>query len=183
MSRPGTDGNGGVRLSLIDPPQTRGVLFIHSSGRAYCSHVEWALTGILGERVSLEWTPQPVLRGAVRAELSWAGPCGTAASVASALRAFPDLRFEVTEEPTGRSEGERIAVTPTLGVFRAMIGLHGDLLLTEDRIRQAVVRAAAIGEPVEDELALLLGEPWDEELEPFRVAGDGAPVRWLHRVG
>ncbi|MEV1179203.1 DUF3145 family protein, partial [Nonomuraea sp. NPDC049784] len=21
---------------------------------------------------------------------------------------------------------------------------------------------------------------WDEELEPFRYAGDGAPVRWLH---
>ncbi|MEV1173844.1 DUF3145 family protein, partial [Nonomuraea sp. NPDC049784] len=25
-----------------------------------------------------------------------------------------------------------------------------------------------------------LGRPWDEELEPFRYAGDGAPVRWLH---
>ena len=24
---------------------------------------------------------------------------------------------------------------------------------------------------------------WDEELEPFRYAGDGAPVRWLHKVG
>ena len=24
---------------------------------------------------------------------------------------------------------------------------------------------------------------WDDELEPFRYAGAGAPVRWLHRVG
>ena len=24
---------------------------------------------------------------------------------------------------------------------------------------------------------------WDAELEPFRYAGDGAPVRWLHKVG
>ncbi|MBA3266088.1 MAG: DUF3145 family protein, partial [Nocardioidaceae bacterium] len=23
---------------------------------------------------------------------------------------------------------------------------------------------------------------WDEALEPFRYAGDGAPVRWLHHV-
>ena len=29
----------------------------------------------------------------------------------------------------------------------------------------------------------LLGVPWDTELEIFRQAGDGVPVRWLHRVG
>jgi hypothetical protein len=34
-----------------------------------------------------------------------------------------------------------------------------------------------------DEIDLLLGQPWDDELEPFRHAGDGAPVRWLHQVG
>jgi Protein of unknown function (DUF3145) len=28
----------------------------------------------------------------------------------------------------------------------------------------------------------LLGRAWDEELEPFRCADDGAPVRWLHEV-
>jgi hypothetical protein len=33
------------------------------------------------------------------------------------------------------------------------------------------------------ELDLALGRAWDDELEPFRYAGDGAPVRWLHRVG
>ena len=33
-----------------------------------------------------------------------------------------------------------------------------------------------------DGLDELLGRPWDDELEPFRYAGDGAPVRWLHKV-
>ncbi len=33
-----------------------------------------------------------------------------------------------------------------------------------------------------DEIQLLLGKPWDDELEPFRYAGEGAPVRWLHQV-
>ncbi|MGH8938208.1 MAG: DUF3145 family protein, partial [Actinomycetes bacterium] len=28
----------------------------------------------------------------------------------------------------------------------------------------------------------LLGVAGDAELEPFRHAGDGAPVRWLHQV-
>ena len=29
----------------------------------------------------------------------------------------------------------------------------------------------------------LLGEAWDEALEPYRLAGDGAPVTWLYQVG
>jgi hypothetical protein len=28
----------------------------------------------------------------------------------------------------------------------------------------------------------VMGGPWDRELEPFRYAGDGVPVRWLHQV-
>ena len=35
----------------------------------------------------------------------------------------------------------------------------------------------------EHEVDRLLGKPWDDELEPFRRAGDGAPVRWLHAAG
>ena len=41
----------------------------------------------------------------------------------------------------------------------------------------------ALGGSLEAELSLLLGEPWDDELEPFRRAGDGAPVRWLNATG
>ena len=42
---------------------------------------------------------------------------------------------------------------------------------------------AANGEITMDEaLDALLGAKWDAELEPFRHAGDGAPVRWLHQV-
>ena len=44
-------------------------------------------------------------------------------------------------------------------------------------------RHPALGGSLEAELALLLGEPWDDELEPFRMAGAGAPVRWLHATG
>jgi hypothetical protein len=44
-------------------------------------------------------------------------------------------------------------------------------------------RHPALGGSLEAELSLLLGEPWDAELEPFRHASAGAPVRWLHAVG
>jgi hypothetical protein len=46
-----------------------------------------------------------------------------------------------------------------------------------------VPRHPALGGSLEAELALLLGQPWDDELEPFRYAAEGAPVRWLHATG
>jgi hypothetical protein len=55
-------------------------------------------------------------------------------------------------------------------------------MIPEDRIKAAVVKAALGEVDLEDELRRLVGGPWDDELEPFRFAGDGAPVRWLHQV-
>ena len=162
---------------------TRGVVYIHATPTALCPHIEWAVGGVLGARVAFEWTGQPAAPGTVRAELSWQGEPGAAASIASALRDWRLIRFEVTEEPSAGGEGERYSWTPDLGLFSATIGMHGDILVREDRLRSAVARASS--DPavtVEEEIAGLLGAPWDEELEPFRYAGEGAPVRWLHQV-
>jgi hypothetical protein len=162
---------------------TRGVVYIHATPTALCPHIEWAVGAVLGVRVTLEWTGQPAAPGSVRAELSWQGEPGTAASIASALRDWRLIRFEVTEEPSGGAEGERYSCTPDLGLFSAAIGMHGDIMVREDRLRAALARAATDPDvTVEQEIAGLLGAPWDEELEPFRYAGDGAPVRWLHQV-
>src|SRR5690606_34206801 len=66
------------------------------------------------------------------------------------------------------------------GVFCGVIGANGDIMIPEDRLR-AVMANAAVGKAnLESELERLLGTPWDNELEPFRRAGDGAPVRWPH---
>jgi hypothetical protein len=161
---------------------TRGVVYVHSAPAALCPHVEWALTGALGVPVTLEWTPQRAARGAYRAELSWQGAAGTAAKAASALRGWVHLRFEVTEEPSSASEGARFSGTPELGIFHAVTGLHGDVMIPEDRLRATVERARREGLDLADEVDRLLGKPWDDELETFRWAGEGAPVRWLHEV-
>ena len=161
---------------------TRGVLFVHSSPSALCPHIEWAVGGVLGAPVSLDWTMQPAQAGAYRAEFSWSGSAGTAAAVASALRGWEHLRFEITEEPSAGSEGSRYSYTPELGVFHAVTGLHGDLMIPEDRLKAAVVKSALGDTTMLHEIDKLLGKPWDDELETFRHAGDGAPVRWLHQV-
>ena len=161
---------------------TRGVVLIHSSTSALCPHVEWALAGALGMRVTLDWTPQPAEPGLWRAELSWQGEPDMSARLASALRGWVHLRYEVTEEPSPGHEGARYSYTPTLGIFHAITGVHGDLMVPEDRLRAAMMSAIARGESLEDVVGRLLGQPWDDELETFRWAGEGAPVRWLHQV-
>lgn len=161
---------------------TRGVLFVHSAPSALCAHVEWAATGVLGGTTDVAWVPQLAEPGTYRAEVSWQAPIGTAAALASALRGWEKLRFEVTEEPTATSEGARYSYTPELGIFHAMTGLHGDVLIPEDRIKAFRVKAALGDISLDEALDGLLGVAWDAELEPFRHAGDGAPVRWLHQV-
>ena len=164
-------------------PPTRGVVFVHCASPALCPHVEWAVSGVLGVRTAWAWTSQPVSPGMLRAELSWQGEAGTAAAIASALRGWQLLRFEVTEEPSPGVEGARYSGTPSLGIFAAVTGVHGDILVPESRLR-AAREAAARGEAtLEAELDRLLGTAWDAELEPFRYAGADTPVRWLHQVG
>ncbi|MGO1318292.1 MAG: DUF3145 domain-containing protein [Cellulomonadaceae bacterium] len=161
---------------------TRGVLFVHSAPRALCPHMEWAASNVLGGRVSMDWTDQPAAPGMLRAEHSWQGPQGTGARLASALRGWTHLRFEVTEDASHGADGARWSHTPELGIFHAATDVHGNIVVPEDRVRAALEQAQD-PEQMRHELELALGQAWDDELEPFRYAGAGAPVRWLHRVG
>ncbi|MBM7772616.1 hypothetical protein JOD54_002820 [Actinokineospora baliensis] len=161
---------------------TQGVVYVHSSPAAVCPHVEWAISGTLGVRAELRWTAQPAAPGLLRAECAWTGDPGTGAKLAAALRAWPMTRFEVTEEPSPGVDGERFCYAPTLGLWRARTSASGDIVVDENQLR-AVATAARGGESFAFKVDELLGASWDEALEPYRRAGDGAPVTWLHRVG
>ncbi len=162
---------------------TRGVVFIHSTPAALCPHITWALESLLGTRVHLDWTTQPAGANLMRTELSWAGEQGTGAKIASALRGWDNLRYEVTEDPSPGADGSRWSHTPSLGIHHTWISASGDAVVNEDRLREVLMLAQGSPEAVAEMLEELLGTDWDDELEPFRYAGDGAPVRWLHKVG
>jgi hypothetical protein len=162
---------------------TRGVVFVHGAPAVLCPHITWAIEAVLDRRVTLDWMPQPAAPRHLRTELSWTGPAGTGAELASALRGWDSLRYEVTEEPSPGCDGSRWSYTPRLGIHHAMTSASGDAVVQEDRLREALLRTRGDLEALQDEIDLLLGLPWDEELEVFRHAGDGAPVRWLHQVG
>jgi len=161
----------------------RGVVFIHSAPRALCPHLEWAVGRVLGRAVNFEWSAQPVLPGSRRAEFYWEAPNGTGAALASAMHGWEHLRFEVSEDPSALSDGGRWMHTPDLGVHFAQTDTAGNVVIGEDRIRYAMEIAAGDAAELQRELSVALGGAWDEELEPFRQAGDDAPVVWLHKVG
>ena len=162
---------------------TRGVVYIHSAPASLCPHITWALESVLQPPVRLDWTSQPAEPRLLRAELSWTEEVGAGARLASALRGWDHVRYEVTEEASRGTDGSRWSHTPSLGIHHSWISAAGDALVHEEQIRAAMHRAAGDGRLLHDELDLVLGGPWDRELEPFRYAGDGAPVRWLHKVG
>lgn len=159
----------------------RGVVFVHSSPTAVCPHVEWAISGVLGTKVSLQWTPQPAVSGQLRAECTWAAPVGSGGAIAGALRAWSMLRFEVTEEPTTGVDGERFCHVPALGLWSGRTSANGDIVVAEDQLRSVLAEVPA--GKVAGRLHELIGTAWDDALEPFRPAGDGAPFTWLHQVG
>lgn len=160
-----------------------GVVFIHSAPRALCPHVEWAAGRALGHAISFEWRPQPALKGAQRGEYYWDGPAGTGAAIASALRGWEHLRYEVTEDPSLGHDGARWMHTPDLGIFFAQTDTVGNMVIPEDRVRFAMESAGSDAFELHRELRLALGQAWDDELEPFRLATEGNSVVWLHAVG
>ena len=172
-----------VRVSAAMPRvMTRGVVFIHSTPAALCPHIIWALESALAQSVTMEWTRQTLGPTLMRAELTWTGEAGSGAKVASALRGWDGLRFEVTEEPSAGSDGSRWSHTPSLGIHHTWTSAGGDAVVNEDRLRAAI--SISKGDPgiLAQELDLLLGQAWDNELEPFRYAGEGDSVRLLHNV-
>ena len=162
-----------------------GVLYVHSAPPALCPHIEWAVAGIVGAPVGMSWVGQPAAPGALRAELNWHAHAGTAGAIASALAGWNRLRFEVTEDSSPGCDGVRHCYTPDLGLFSAVTGANGDIMVPEDRLRSVMLLASGGGTStsLDDELGRLLGTAWDNELEPFRRAADGAPVRWLNATG
>lgn len=171
-----------VAYSRTGSIESHGVVLIHSCPKAVTPHVEWALAKVMGTEITPTWAAQPVEPGSVRAEIIWNSQQGMGAKLASALLPFKGVRYEITEDPSAGHEGERFAATPRLGLFRATIGLYGDVLVHEDRLRSVLTQSAATGDSIAEDIHRLLGKPWDDELEPFRATHADSRVRVLHHV-
>src|SRR6201986_4357923 len=178
-----SQGKANLVLPREAPVSVYGVLQVHSAPPALCPHIEWAVAGTGGPTVIMPWVSQPAAPGSLRAELTWKGQPGTAGAITSALAGWNRLRFEVTEEASPGCDAMRYCYTPNLGLFAATTSANGDILIPENKLRAAMSIGANGTAILEKELERLLGGAWDNELEPVRRAGAGAPVRWLNATG
>ena len=128
---------------------TQGVVFVHACPKALCQHVEWALERVVGAPVSLSWAEQPAAHGSYRAEVAWTGSPGTGAKLAAALKAWPMLRFEVTEEASHGNDGERDEIVENIHwrvallPFVASCGDNGVLERPPHEIHETLHQCAA----------------------------------------
>lgn len=163
--------------------RTHGVLFVHSAPPSLCPHLEWATHEILGSEIAWSWETQPVLPGTLKSVVEWRGAPGTGAALASHLRGWEHLRFEVTEHASPGIDGGRWMHTPDLGIFYSQMDAAGNTVVSEDRILSALDMGAGNTFEIGRQVRLALGHAWDEELEPFRRGQQDAPIVWFKRVG
>jgi len=141
-----------------------GLVVIHSAPSALRQHIEWGLNSLLGTPQNLFWRDQPLAPGTVRTTLEFRAPSGTAAKIATALKNWHYLRFEVSE--LADHGGEIFRCTPELGIHRANTDQVGTILINENILRKALTSFDEI--EIRKEIELALGSEWDSALEPFR---------------
>ena len=145
--------------------QVRGFLTIHSTPSALRRHIDWAIQTVLGTWVKPTWTLQPLIPGSYRMQLEFRDRQGAAAELASSLRSWHYLNFEIIENTD--SGGELFRCTPELGIHRAPVDQTGAVILTENQL-SAALKNTLDEESIREAIATLLGSAWETELDRFR---------------
>lgn len=147
--------------------QVRGFLAIHSTPSALRHHIDWAIQAVLGTWVKPTWSPQPLIPGSYRTQLEFRDRQGAAAELASSLRSWHYLNFEVIENSD--NGGELFRCTPELGIHRALVDQTGAVILSENQLG-TVLKHSLDEESIREAIASLLGSSWELELDRFRSA-------------
>jgi len=151
-----------------------GLATIHSAPSALRQHIEWGLNAALGDARDYSWRNQPLAPGTLRTAIEFRATAGTAATIATALKNWHYIHFEVQE--MNSDGGEFFRFTPELGLHRALTDATGSILITENVIRKALGSFDDI--EIRENLERALGGAWDEALEPMR----GVDLQEVHRL-
>ena len=145
--------------------QVRGFLTIHSAPSALRHHIDWAIQTVLGNWIQLAWNPQPLMPGTFRTQLEFRGPQGAGAEIASALRSWHYLNFEVIEGT--ELGGELFRFTPELGIHRAIVDQSGAVQVNENQL-SLILAQSFDEESIRDGISAVVGNSWELELDRFR---------------
>lgn len=103
--------------------------------------------------------------GTFRTQLEFRGAQGAAAEIASALRSWHYLNFEVIEGT--ESGGELFRFTPELGIHRALVDPTGAVLINENQL-SAILENSFDEEAIREGIAAIVGNSWESDLDRFR---------------
>lgn len=145
-----------------------GDLRIYSAPKALLRHIQWSLNQIFGYPVELNWQPQALAAGTLATELQWRDLKPVASKIASTLKSWHYLRFEVREFSTLGGEGVLYRCTPDLGLHQAVTSSTGDVMIHENRIQTALDSYKSY-ESLKEAMNHALGIAWDVELECYRL--------------
>jgi hypothetical protein len=119
---------------------------------------------------------QPIDSDQFRAEFHWQGDGQHGSELAAELMGWKTLRFEVTQRD------HRWSYAPNLGLFQSDTDEAGNILVNEFRLKNALESSGSNSIELQRQMRILIGQPWDDELESFRIYGENAPVIWLRSV-
>ncbi len=151
---------------------SEGLVLIHRAPVALLTHVEWTISGITGNPTKINWSQEDssdsIFRGSVAIDCS----LNECATLASALMNLKQLIFEVVHQSA--LSGARWSFTPNLGMFHCATDEAGNLLVGENQLRASMDKAGSNILKLQAELRKVLGQAWDDELEPYREPIGGA---------
>ena len=145
-----------------------GDLRIYSAPNALLRHINWSLNEIFGNPTIMNWHPQPLAPGSMSCELQWREQRALASKIASSLKAWHYLRFEVREFAVEGGEGVLYRCTPTLGLHQAVTASTGDVMIHENRLMTTLSNSRSY-EALREGVESALGTAWDLELECYRL--------------
>ena len=154
-----------------------GRVIIHSAPRVLLSHIEWTLSRHFGDDLGLDWKPSHLVPGEFTAEALWRADSELGANLASDLRGWANLRFEVTQQASDQTEGYRWAFTPSLGMFSAQTDRFGSVLLNEHELGRILAIAGSNALEMQRLINQSLGTDWDAELDAHRADSWDEPIR------
>jgi hypothetical protein len=147
---------------------SEGLVFIHLAPSALLNHVEWTISGISGNPTKINWIPNESTIPSFRGVCKVSGSADWAETLASAFMNLKQLSFEVIRHAGAEGIGARWSFTPGLGMFHCATDQLGNLVVNENQLRLAMERAGSNALKLQAEIRKLLGQAWDDELEPFR---------------
>jgi hypothetical protein len=141
-------------------------------------NLTYEVSELLG--VDLVWHDQPLIKGSLKSQIHLKTSHQAAESLIANLNKLGSIHAEITA--FSRDSGTIYLLAPGLGIYRADTNGAGEIMLSEERIRNIVDAAAGNFKELQRLLRLALGQAWDDLLEPFRAANYSDNVVLLNKA-